>query len=139
MYKHCYQVTRAVFYATFHWESQNFSALRMSRSNRVSMAMETKYVRNIIGRALILKDDFGEKPTRSPDHRSTSVGAMSLHFSEVQLSFVSAAAFPLSYTGMKHIAVRICSNDLRNSGGFYLHPLIIPVKFHLFVLTIIIR
>lgn len=34
--------------------------------------METKYVRNIIGRALILKDDFGEKPTRSPDHRSTS-------------------------------------------------------------------
>ena len=46
------------------------------------MAMETKYVRNIIGRALILKDDFGEKPTRSPDHRSTSVGGMSLHFSE---------------------------------------------------------
>ena len=103
------------------------------------MAMETKYVRNFIGGALILKEDFGEKPTRSPDKRSTSVGAMSLHFSEsFLLSFVSAAAFPLSYTGMKHIAVRICSKDLRNSGGFYLHPLIIPVKFHLFVLTIII-
>ena len=41
-----------------------------------------EYEKNLFGRALISKEDFGEKPTRSPDRRSTSVGAVSLHFSE---------------------------------------------------------
>ena len=45
-------------------------------------AMEIQYEKTSFGRALISKEDFGEKPTRSPDRRSTSVGAVSLHFSE---------------------------------------------------------
>lgn len=34
--------------------------------------MATQYEKNFFGRALISKEDFGEKPTRSPDRRSTS-------------------------------------------------------------------
>ena len=95
------------------------------------MAMETKCVRNIIEGALILREDFGERLTRSPDHRSTSVGAVSLHFSESLVIICVGGSLSLSYTGMEHIAVRICSKDLRNSGSFYLHRFqISPVCFN---------